>query len=86
MTDQVWNNLRELTASMLGQLDRREQFILRSRYALGAHRKVHTFQFLADKLGVSKERVRQLEQRAVGKLRTMSGTFDLDELFCAAMT
>ena len=85
MTDQVWSNLRELTASMLDQLDRREQFIVRSRYALGAHRKVRTFQFLADKLGVSKERVRQLEQRAVGKLRTMAAEFEIDELFGAAM-
>lgn len=85
MTDQVWSNLRELTASMLDRLDRREQFIVRSRYALGAHRKVRTFQFLADKLGVSKERVRQLEQRAVGKLRTMAAELEMDELFGAAM-
>jgi RNA polymerase primary sigma factor len=85
MTDQVWSNLRELTASMVDHLDRREQFIVRSRYALGAHRKVRTFQFLADKLGVSKERVRQLEQRAVGKLRTMAAELEMDELFGAAM-
>ena len=85
MTDQVWCNLREQTASMLDQLDRREQFIVRSRYALGAHRRVRTFQCLADKLGVSKERVRQLEQRAVGKLRTMAAELELDELFVAAM-
>ncbi|MCA9123803.1 MAG: sigma-70 family RNA polymerase sigma factor [Planctomycetaceae bacterium] len=85
MADQVWGNLRELTASMLEQLDRRERFIIRSRYALGAHRKVRTFQCLADKLGVSKERVRQLEQRAVAKLRTMAAEFDIDDLFSAAM-
>ena len=85
MTDQVWSNLRELTAEMLGKLDRRERFIIRSRYALGAHRKTRTFQYLADKLGVSKERVRQLEQRAVGKLRTMAAEFEMDELFGAAM-
>jgi len=85
MSDQVWSNLRELTASMLDQLDRREQFIIRSRYALGAHRKVRTFQCLADKLGVSKERVRQLEQRAVSKLRTLAAALEMDELFGAAM-
>jgi len=70
---------------MLEQLDRRERFIIRSRYALGAHRKVRTFQCLADKLGVSKERVRQLEQRAVSKLRTLAAEFEMDELFGAAM-
>lgn len=85
MADQVWGNLRELTASMLDKLDRRERFVIRSRYALGAHRKVRTFQCLADKLGVSKERVRQLEQRAVAKLRTMAAEFDMDDLFSAAM-
>jgi RNA polymerase sigma factor (sigma-70 family) len=84
-SDQVWSNVRELMASLLGQLDRREQFVIRSRYALGAHRKVRTFQCLADKLGVSKERVRQLEQRAVGKLRKLASAFDMDELFGAAM-
>jgi RNA polymerase primary sigma factor len=78
--DQAWTNLRELIGSMLEQLDRREQFIIRSRYALGGHRKVKTFQVLADKLGVSKERVRQLEQRAVAKLRAMAAKFDMDQL------
>ena len=85
MADKVWRNLRELMASMLDQLDRRERFIIRSRYALGAHRKARTFQCLADKLGVSKERVRQLEQRAVSKLRTMAAELEMDELFSAAM-
>ncbi len=85
MSDQIWSNLRELTAAMLQQLDRREQFIIRSRYALGAHRKVRTFQFLADKLGISKERARQLEKRAVDKLRNLAGEFDMDDLFGAAM-
>jgi len=84
-TERVWSNLRELTASMLDKLDRRERFIIRSRYALGAHRKVRTFQALAEKLGVSKERVRQLEQRAVSKLRTMAAELEMDELFSASM-
>lgn len=86
MTDQVWANLRELTGSLMDQLDRRERFIIRSRYALGAHRKVRTFQCLADKLGISKERVRQLEQRAVNKLRNMAAEFGADDLFGATMS
>ena len=85
MQDQVWSNLRELTASLLNRLDRRARLIIRSRYALGSHHKVRTFQSLADKLGVSKERVRQLEQRAVAKLRSMAAEFEVDELFGAAM-
>jgi RNA polymerase sigma factor (sigma-70 family) len=85
VTEQVWTNLRNLTASMLDQLDRRERFIVRCRYALGAHRKVRTFQFLAEKLGISRERVRQIEQRAVAKLRAMADEYDMDDLFSAAM-
>lgn len=84
-SERVWSKLRELTASMLDRLDRRERFIVRSRYALGSHRKVKTFQYLADKLGVSKERVRQLEQRAVGKLQAMAEEIETEELFGAAM-
>jgi len=70
--EQRWTRLRDLMQTLMGRLDRREQFILRSRFALGAHRKVRTFQCLADKLGVSKERVRQLEQRAIAKLQAMA--------------
>ena len=71
VVESAWDELRGKMQRMLVRLDRREQFILRSRYALGAHRKARTFQCLADKLGISKERVRQLEQRAVAKLREM---------------
>jgi RNA polymerase primary sigma factor len=85
MSDHVWSNLRELTASLLDRLDRRERFIIRSRYALGAHRKVRTCQYLADRLGISKERVRQLEQRAVAKLRGMVDECEVDERFWAAI-
>ena len=58
LDEQQWTHLRSLMQQMMDRLDRREQFILRSRFALAAHRKVRTFQCLADKLGVSKERVR----------------------------
>ena len=85
MGDQMWSNLRELMSSLLDQLDRRERFIIRSRYALGAHRKVRTFQYLADKLGVSKERVRQLERKAVSKLQGLAADSGSDDLFVAAM-
>jgi RNA polymerase primary sigma factor len=72
ISEQLWTRLRTQMAGLLDHLDRREQFIVRSRFALGAHRKVRTFQSLAEKLGISKERVRQLEQRAVEKLRKMA--------------
>lgn len=84
MPENFWEGLRQLTGTMLQRLDRRERFIIRSRYALGSHRRVRSFQDLADRLGVSKERVRQIEARAVGKLQAMAKNFDLDEIRLAA--
>jgi RNA polymerase primary sigma factor len=84
-TEGIWQNVRNLTATMIKRLDRRERFIIRSRYALGSHRKVRACQELADRLGVSKERVRQLEQRALMKLKSMASELDADELFGAAL-
>jgi RNA polymerase primary sigma factor len=85
LTDQVWSNLRQLTAAMLSKLDRRERLVIRSRYALGSHRKVRSFQDLANRLGVSKERVRQLEQRAISKLQVLAAELEHDEIFGAAL-
>ncbi|QEG40961.1 sigma-70 family RNA polymerase sigma factor [Roseimaritima ulvae] len=85
MHDRVWSQLRERMGMLLGQLDRRDRFIIRSRYALGAHRKAQSFQAIADRLGVSKERARQLERRAVEKLRQMTSERELDELFGAKL-
>lgn len=83
--DGFWSNLRDRTGEMIQDLDRRERFIIRCRYALGSHRKVKSLQFLADKLGVSKERVRQLEIRAVKKLRNMANDVELDDVVGSAV-
>ncbi|TWT76129.1 RNA polymerase principal sigma factor HrdA [Posidoniimonas polymericola] len=83
--DVVGERLRSAAAAMVDKLDRREQLIIRSRYALGAHRKVRSFQDIANRLGISKERVRQLEKRASDKLHEMASQLDHDELFGAAL-
>lgn len=83
--DGFWSNLRDRTGAMIKHLDRRERFIIRCRYALGSHRKVKSLQFLADRLGVSKERVRQLEIRAVGKLRKLASDVDVDDVIGSAV-
>lgn len=72
MDERTWERLRTMLSKFLGKLDKRERLIVKARYALGKHRKIQTFQSIADKLGVSKERIRQLEQRAVGKLQKMA--------------
>jgi len=78
MDEKTWERLRNLLGGFLDRLDKRERMIVQARYALGKHRNVQTFQSIADKLGVSKERVRQLEQRAVGKLRNMAAESQTD--------
>lgn len=80
ISEKRWHELRSRLSVMLDDLDRREKFIIRARFSLGAHRKVHTLQALANRLGVSKERVRQLERRAMDKLRAMAGDVNLAEL------
>lgn len=72
MSESRWHLLRNRLSSMLGDLDRREKLIIRARFALGSHRRVQTLQSLASRLGVSKERVRQLERRALDKLIAMA--------------
>jgi RNA polymerase primary sigma factor len=72
MSESRWEALRSRLGTMLDKLDRREKLIIRARFSLGAHRSVQTLQKLADRLGVSKERIRQLEKRALDKLRDMA--------------
>lgn len=85
MGTETWDELSELLNESIDTLDEREQLIVKSRFALGKHRKTLTFQKLADQLGISKERVRQLEQRAVAKLKVIAEGSRLDlirELVC----
>jgi RNA polymerase primary sigma factor len=54
---------------MLDTLDQRERDILRQRFGLDEHREPRTLQELGKRFGISKERIRQLEARAMSKLR-----------------
>ena len=75
----TWKNLKSLLCEFMQHLDRRERHIVYARYALGFCAKAATFQALADELGVSKERVRQLERRAMDKLQALAENVDLDQ-------
>ena len=79
MSEIRWEALRGRLSSMLDRLDRREKLIVRARFSLGGHRRVQTLQKLADRLGVSKERIRQLEKRALDKLRDMADVSPIPE-------
>jgi RNA polymerase sigma factor (sigma-70 family) len=53
---------------LISDLSEREQLILRMRYGLGGNEE-HTLEQIGQSLGLSRERVRQLEARALKKLR-----------------
>jgi RNA polymerase primary sigma factor len=80
LNEQACNRVTASLAELLHRLDPRERFIISGRYALGDHDQVETFQSLADTLGLSKERVRQLEQRAVAKMRQWYGELRIDSV------
>ena len=69
-----------MLTTLCTNLDDREQFIIERRFALGAGLKPDTFQKLATQLGISKERVRQLNDRAVKKLKSMAEESELSQL------
>jgi RNA polymerase sigma factor (sigma-70 family) len=66
--------------SALFELSPRERFIIRCRFGWGREFETRTLQEIADELGVSRERVRQLEVRAIKKLRELAVKVDLTVL------
>ena len=63
----------------LGHLPAREALIVRWRYGLDAD-EPQTLQEIGDVLGISRERVRQLEKQAFAKLRQLPQSAGLAEL------
>ena len=62
------DRMRSGVGTLIGALTSREQLILRLRYGLGGEEE-HTLEQIGQSLGLSRERVRQLEARALKKLR-----------------
>lgn len=63
--------------SALYELTPRERYVLRCRFGWGREFEPRTLQDIADELNVSRERVRQLEVRAVKKLQAIAAAIDL---------
>lgn len=55
---------------LMAHLSRREQEVLRRRFGLGME-SIHTLQTISDDLGISRERVRQIEKGAIRKLQQL---------------
>lgn len=68
----------EALMDLLSQLDGRERDIIVSRYGLKDGTPPQTLEQVGQKLGVTKERIRQLESRALQKLRKIAEDEHLD--------
>ena len=69
--------MQEAVKGMLGRLDDRERRIIVSRYGLNGASE-QTLEQLGRELGITKERVRQIESRAQDKLRRFASEEQLD--------
>lgn len=77
---QGWVYLNSSLTAIMASLDERERYIIRARFGFDTDGKKQTLQSLAGEFGVCKERVRQLEKRAMTKLRSMIEGYDLENL------
>lgn len=65
-------NLQLEVGDLLGQLDERERKIINSRFGLDGSKPI-TLEEVGDKFGVTRERIRQLQNTALGKMRRALG-------------
>ena len=68
--------LVDVTSRVLASLSPREEGVLKSRFGIDG-KPVETLKTIGGRLGVSKERIRQIEKRAIQKLRHTSRSAEL---------
>ena len=67
----VASTIQSVLRVMPETLDEKEQYILCERFGLNPTKAAKTLRELGEELGISKERVRQLQLRAIGKLQNV---------------
>ncbi len=72
----ISNNLHEQTKKALATLTQREEKVLRKRFGIG-ERADHTLDEVGQDLNVTRERIRQIEEKALKKLRHFSRSENL---------
>ena len=78
----ILENLSKVTRTSLDILEPREKLILRKRFGIGEYSE-HTLEQISRELGITRERVRQLQNRALERLRdySIAKRLPLTELF-----
>jgi RNA polymerase primary sigma factor len=64
----IYANLREMTTRVLASLTAREERVLRMRFGIGTNTD-HTLEEVGQQFSVTRERIRQIEAKALRKLR-----------------
>ncbi|MCG8583325.1 MAG: hypothetical protein MI757_01265, partial [Pirellulales bacterium] len=72
------NTLLQNVQLLLGELVGRDRVIVEGRFGFGKDQRKLTFRELGERVGVSKERVRQLFDRAMKKLRAAAERHRID--------
>ena len=70
-------HLRTILARAAGHLSERERVIIESHFGTNG-RSPHTLEEIGKLFGLTRERIRQIERRALGKLRAVIGPEDLE--------
>ncbi len=61
-------NLRKIVTQILSELDPKEETVLRQRFGMSTN-KTSTLEEVGEYIGVTRERIRQIEQKALSKLK-----------------
>lgn len=69
MAEDLTGAIRDKVMGVLKKLTEREQRVIYSRFGLAANEKPKTLEQIGSSLGITRERVRQIESRALAKLR-----------------
>lgn len=62
--------MNEDVKNMLNTLTDKEKYILKQRFGLNKDEKIQTLEAIGNKLGITRERVRQIEKQTLNKLKT----------------
>ena len=65
----TFSNLREITDEVLATLTPREEKVIKMRFGLGPNGSEHTLEEVGQHFAVTRERIRQIEAKALRKLR-----------------